>query len=88
MYLKAQSVEEKENEKSGYQRIRSLGLRSVKLLIFAAAIFFIQTTASAQTALEQQCFDAVQGKVAYDQAGHKFWDAANVRKLCQGTTGV
>src|SRR4051794_1029842 len=73
-------------KKTEHQRIGSFGLKSVNLLVFAAAIFFIPTTVNAQTTLEQQCYDAVQGKVAYDQAGHKSWSAANVRKLCEGTT--
>ncbi len=36
--------------------------------------------------LEQQCFNAVQGKVAYNQAGNKSWSPSNVQKLCKGTT--
>ena len=55
-------------------------------MVFVFAIFLIQSTANAQTALEQQCFNAVQGKVAYNQAGNKSWDPANINKLCQGTT--
>jgi uncharacterized protein (TIGR02145 family) len=37
---------------------------------------------------EQQCFDAVGGKVAYNQAGNKSWAPENIRKLCQGTTNA
>lgn len=50
------------------------------------AIFMIQTIATAQTALEQQCMTAVQGKVAWNQAGSTAWGADNLRNLCQGTT--
>ncbi len=54
--------------------------------ITVLAIFMIQTTATAQTALEKQCFDAVQGKVAWNQRGDKTWDVGNLRALCSGTT--
>jgi hypothetical protein len=37
------------------------------------------------TAVEQRCFDAVQGKVAWNQAGATSWSPASIRKLCQGT---
>ncbi len=50
------------------------------------AICIIQTTATAQTALEKQCYDAVQGKVAWNQRGDKTWDMGNLRMLCSGTT--
>lgn len=35
---------------------------------------------------EQDCFNLVQGKVAYDTAGNKVWNESNVRNLCRGTT--
>ncbi len=35
--------------------------------------------------LEKACFDAVQGKVAWNRAGASTWEAANVTKLCAGT---
>lgn len=41
---------------------------------------------TAPTPQEQACFNAVQGKVAYDQAGSKTWSEVNLRKLCQHTT--
>jgi len=34
----------------------------------------------------QLCYNAVQGKVAWDRAGNKIWNNANVNKLCAGTT--
>ena len=51
-------------------------------------VLCMQGLAQAQspTALEQQCMSAVQGKVAYDQAGNKTWNEGNLRNLCQGTT--
>lgn len=35
---------------------------------------------------EQNCFDMVQNKVAYDQLGTKAWNDDNIRNLCKGTT--
>ena len=35
---------------------------------------------------EQACFDMVQGKVAWNQAGEKGWDPGNIQNLCRGTT--
>lgn len=34
---------------------------------------------------EQDCFNLVQGKVAYDKAGNKNWGEANIRRLCKNT---
>lgn len=66
--------------------IRPYGMKVLQLLVIACAIFLMQTIATAQTALEQQCYDAVQGKVAWDQRGIKSWPEETVRSLCQGTT--
>ena len=57
-----------------------------KMAVIVFAIFMIQTTATAQTALEQQCMTALQGKVAWNQKGDKTWSDTNLRNLCQGTT--
>lgn len=35
---------------------------------------------------EQDCFNQVQNKVAYDTAGNKTWNENNIKNLCQGTT--
>lgn len=35
--------------------------------------------------LERQCFDQVQGKVAWNTAGDKTWGEPNLRALCKGT---
>ncbi len=35
---------------------------------------------------EQECFNRVQGKVAYNRAGAKSWHPQNVRNLCKATT--
>ncbi|NNF01029.1 MAG: hypothetical protein HKN25_18575, partial [Pyrinomonadaceae bacterium] len=43
------------------------------------------TNVATSGTLEQQCFNAVQGKVAYDRAGNKRWGAGNVQKLCKAT---
>jgi hypothetical protein len=66
--------------------VQSYGMSVAKIASVVLAIFLIHTTAGAQTALEQQCYDAVQGKVAWNQAGSKTWGDANLRNLCQGTT--
>lgn len=34
---------------------------------------------------EEVCFDLFQNKVAWDKAGNKAWNAANLKNLCQGT---
>ena len=58
----------------------------LQILFLSLLIFFAQNSTNAQTALEQQCFNAVQGKVAWNQAGSTSWSEANLRSLCQGTT--
>ncbi len=35
---------------------------------------------------EQDCFNRVQNKVAYDTAGSKTWNESNIKNLCKGTT--
>lgn len=65
---------------------KTISISIFKLVLPLFVLLFVQFTANAQTALEQQCFNAVQGKVAYDQAGNKQWSEANIRNLCQGTT--
>lgn len=44
------------------------------------------TPSNSNLSLEQQCYNAVQGKVAWSKGGSKTWGAANVQKLCKGTT--
>ena len=44
------------------------------------------TSSNPNLSLEQQCYNAVQGKVAWSKGGSKTWGAANVAKLCKGTT--
>lgn len=38
----------------------------------------------AATPAETECFNAVQGKVAWQQGGPTNWDPNNIKKLCQG----
>ncbi len=45
-------------------------------------------TPNSSGSLEQQCFNAIQGKVAYNQAGGTRWAASTVQKLCKGTTNT
>ncbi len=59
------------------------------IVILTLTFLFLQGQTQAQTAptpQEQACFNAVQGKVAYDRAGSKNWSEVNLRKLCQYTT--
>lgn len=65
---------------------KTISISIFKLVLPLFVLLFVQFAANAQTALEQQCFNAVQGKVAYDQAGNKQWSEGNIRNLCQGTT--
>jgi len=49
------------------------------------------SVALAQPALspaERECAQAVQGKVAWSQAGARQWQPANVTRLCAGVTNV
>ena len=68
------------------QFLQIYGIEAVKIAVFAFAIFLMTTTANAQTALEQQCYNDVQGKVAWNQAGNTSWGEGNLRNLCRGTT--
>lgn len=36
--------------------------------------------------LQEKCYNSVQGKVAYDNAGNKNWGETNARRLCNRTT--
>jgi hypothetical protein len=45
----------------------------------------VAVLAQAVTALEQQCYDAVQGKVAWNRSGGRQWQEPNLRNLCRGT---
>lgn len=59
-----------------------------KFLMPVVVVLLMQMSANAQnyTQNEQDCYNQVQGKVAYDKAGNKKWSEANVRSLCKGTT--
>ncbi len=63
-------------------------MKVAMIAITILATFMIPTTATAQTALEQQCMTALQGKVAWNQTGTRTWSDANMRNLCQGTTNA
>lgn len=41
---------------------------------------------SAQSEAETNCFNRVQGKIAWNTSGSKRWNANNIRKLCGGAT--
>jgi len=64
-----------------------LGAAATALL---AALVFLPAGVSAQavTPLEQQCYEAVQGKVAWNTSGtpaSRQWVEGNARNLCRGT---
>lgn len=44
------------------------------------------TTTTTSASIEQQCYDAIQGKVAWNRNGNKSWGEAEVKELCRGTT--
>ena len=59
------------------------------VLKFAASVFVLSTfhilaSAQAYTSMEQACYDNIQGKIAWDQQGHKQWAEGNLRALCKG----
>ncbi len=68
----------------------SRGIRNpiATMVVLTLALLFMQGQALAQSPspMEQQCMNAVQGKVAWNQAGNTAWGADNLRNLCQGTT--
>ena len=51
----------------------------------ARATTTANTAANSTAQLEKQCFDAVQGKVAYNKTGATTWGASNVKILCKST---
>ncbi len=60
----------------------------LKFVLPLFVLLFVHSAANAQnyTQNEQNCFNMVQGKVAWDQAGRKQWMDQNIRLLCNGTT--
>lgn len=66
--------------------LKTISISIFKLVLPLFVILFVQFAANAQTAVEQQCMNAVQGKVAWNQAGATAWGEANLRNLCQGTS--
>ena len=61
---------------------------AIAVMVLAPALLFMPDRARGQswTPTEQQCMSAVQGRVAWNQAGNTNWAAENLRSLCQGTT--
>lgn len=41
---------------------------------------------SSEVSAEQDCFDRVQGKQAWNTTGNTTWNPSSIRSLCQGTT--
>jgi hypothetical protein len=50
------------------------------------AAAFAPPVARPAAAAETRCMAAIQGKVAWNRAGDKNWDAANLQRLCDSTT--
>ena len=61
-------------------------LVKIAFLSIFALIFFQSANAQSYTQNEQNCFNLVQNRVAYDKAGNKVWSEPNIRNLCKGTT--
>ena len=60
----------------------------LKFVLPLFVVLLMQMSANAQnyTQNEQDCYNMVQGKVAYNKAGEKKWSEKNARDLCRGTT--
>jgi len=56
------------------------------LLLLMASFLGSASVAVASTATEQQCFNMIQGKVAWNKGGNTTWGPANIQNLCAGTT--
>lgn len=74
--------------RASYQKNMSIGIFKLVLPLFVLLIIQVAANAQSYTAEEQNCFEMVQGKVAYDQAGNKTWAEVNLRNLCKGTTNA
>jgi cytolysin (calcineurin-like family phosphatase) len=72
-------------KKMNEKKIQNYLSKLIKLFMIIFAFLLFQSSTKAQTGLEQQCFDAVQGKVAWELGGNKNWSEANIRALCKGT---
>jgi cytolysin (calcineurin-like family phosphatase) len=67
---------------------KAISISIFKLVLPLFVLLFIQVAVNAQTDTveEQNCFNMVQNKVAWNKAGSNFWIDTNVRALCKGTT--
>jgi hypothetical protein len=62
-----------------------MSVRTRLLLLCALATMSLMAlSVRAETAEERDCYDKVQGKVAWKQGGSRDWDDGNVRRLCKG----
>lgn len=55
------------------------------LSLSTLSLMLIAGQAYADNASEKQCFDDVQGKIAWDNSKNMNWDPKNVQQLCKGT---
>ncbi len=59
----------------------------MKRLFVLAAVFLISLIGlPAQASIESQCYNKVQGKIAWSHDGKKNWSPSNVNKLCKNTS--
>lgn len=65
-----------------------LGAGVLAALVTQLCLYSLTSTAAAQTAEEEQCFYAVDGKVAWNRSGAVIWNPQNIRNLCQGVKQV
>jgi chitinase len=73
-----------------YTKLEGKMKKSIEMFGFCLGVILLIATAatlsSAQTAGELTCAEMIQGKVAWNQAGNKSWNPANIKQLCKGTT--
>lgn len=71
-------------------KMKSALISGFRLTLPLLVLIFIPAGLNAQsfTPEEQNCFNMVQGKVAYDRAGNNRWNEDNIRALCKGTANA
>jgi hypothetical protein len=70
------------------QKTVSTSIFRLVLLLFVMLLMQAAANAQSYTPEEQNCYDLVQNKVAWDTGGSKSWNEANVRNLCRGATSA
>ena len=78
---KAAGVANRESWRHSVQASVAAALLALSIMEAAA-----QVAAPGQPAPAKACVDAVQGKVAWNRAGNKVWQAGNLALICAGVT--